>query len=266
MDTVLAILILIIFVLILPVIIIYIDINDVYKYRVKQKTAEDQNIVYTVKTNGVKISLSKEDINKINVQAAKEDAEYFYNRRSCLLAKIKADKDKTDDIIRQKVLSELLKTRIINLQELEKVDFIYNNGKLRSDEEVARYEQYFAFEKERENFDTERHIVNFIAFTLPFTITLIATTFSVTDRTIGVCLGVILGGFIGLIGMLIGYRINIDNAKTYGIPDNDPRVQEEKLKFKIGVASSVAAGASVFHKTKRAASDLGNVDKWSEMK
>jgi len=66
--------------------------------------------------------------------------------------------------------------------------------------------------------------------------------------------------------MIIGYNINISNAKYYCIPDDDPRVIDEKRKRAVGIASGIAAGVSVGKHAKKNTKELLNPDSWNKNK
>lgn len=227
------------------------------------KAPEDHN---SISFSGVKINLTKDEIAAIDRQIFLEDLELFNSEKRQLIKQMEYDLETTRDIIKRKVLAELLNKRMLSQQELDEVKFLYNNGKLRSEEEIRKHKIFMMHEKDRENYDNERHKINTLAFFLPFLIVGGITFFLCNDIIFGIPLGLLFGLSAGFIGMLFGYDINIENAKTYGIPDNDPRVQDEKLKKKIGIASGVAAGVSMYHNTKKAVKDIGNVDSWSQMK
>jgi hypothetical protein len=76
--------------------------------------------------------------------------------------------------------------------------------------------------------------------------------------------------FFGLIGAMIGMLCsnskNIKNAKEYGIKEGNETLEREKLNQKIGIASTIATGASLYHNTKEMMKNIGNVDSWKKMK
>lgn len=258
---------LITFIIFVVVIIICIIVNNTYtppKCGNYCKVNTDSSL--DVKTNGVDINLTKEDLAEIEHQLILEDIERHNVEQEALITKMKKDRETTSDLIRQKVLDKLLSMRTINQTELDRVKFLYNNGKLRSNEEVEDYDRKITYEKERENYNKERHSVNFAAFMIPFLAVGLITMIACNDILFGLPLGLLFGLMAGFFGMLIGYSININKAKEYGIPDDDPRVQDEKLKRKIGIASGVAAGISIYHNTKNTVKDIKNVDSWKEMK
>ena len=219
-----------------------------------------------VKTNGVNINITKEDLAKIKCKLLYEDIQKFKIEKETLLTEMKKDRETTEDLIRQKVLDKLLNIEISNKTELERVIFLYNKGELRSNEEVENYDKQLLYETERINFDQERHKVNFAAFVIPFLSVGLITMIACNDILFGIPLGLLFGLIGGFFGTLIGYKINLNKAKEYGIPDDNPSVQNEKLKHKIGVASGIAAGISIYHNTKNTIKDIKNVDSWKEMK
>ena len=222
------------------------------------------------KINGVNIHLTEAEIAEMNRKKREKEFMDFNFERERLLEIIKTDADCSDELIRRKVLEELSKTEVKTPTDLEHLKYLYNDGNLRSNEEVEAQERYVKYADKRKNYNTERHTVNVIAFLAPFSIVLVIATAWLCNGGLVLLIALIIGLvpalIAGMIGMMIGYSININNAKKYGISDRDPRVQKEKLKRKVGVASSIAAGASMAKSTKKAIKDIGNVDSWPKMK
>lgn len=67
-------------------------------------------------------------------------------------------------------------------------------------------------------------------------------------------------------GCLISYTVNIHRAKSYDIPDNDPRVQNERYKRKAGAIATAVGAAYIFKKTKDGVKDIMNPDGWKKIK
>ena len=166
----------------------------------------------------------------------------------------------TNDLVRKKVLEEMMKINIESRSDYERVEYLYNDGNLRSNEEVELFNKIEATKAERENYDKERHKTNVFAFLIPFVIGTMLGVAIMDDWFFGLPVGLVIGGFAGLIGMAIGHSINIKKAQEYCIPDNDPRVIDEKQKQTVTVVSTGLAGASVIHNTKKAVKDVTNVD------
>ena len=197
----------------------------------------------TMKVNGVDIRLSDSELEELRRKQQAEEYEQLRKDRDILISRIKLDRDRTDDLIRRKVLEEILRHNIVTRSDYEKVEFLYKDGQLRSNEEVERQNKFEETKQNRENFDKERRKVNLLAFFIPFIVGLCIGIAAVGDWFFGIPIGLILGGFAGLIGMAIGHSINIKNAKEYCISDNDPRVTDEKINRTVSIVSTVGAGA-----------------------
>ena len=197
------------------------------------------------------------------------------------LARLQADEIKLKGILKkardsckdnQKLskYDEILAIEVNKQEDLERIIFLFNNGDFRTEDEISEYNLYMKYEKNRKNFDTERHRVNFFAFFIPFT-TVFCLVFFSSDYLrdlwfIGIPIALTAALFVGCIGMIIGYSVNISNAKVYGIPDNDERVTKERLKRGIGIASTAVSIGATVKSVKKAAKDISNVDAWKEFK
>lgn len=213
--------------------------------------------------NGVSIDLSQEEVNKINEQ---KDRENLIRAAESLKEIIRDDMENTSDTIRKKILYNLCRRIIETKDDLQEVDFIYNNGKLRSNEEVEYYKKWKANEENRNNFNDERHTRNVLCFILPFFITFILICACLGDFALGAPIALVIALFTAMIGSIIGNSINISKAKEYCIDDDDPRLQSEKIKLDIGITSTILTGYSIGRHTKQSGKDLLNVDSWKEMK
>lgn len=146
--------------------------------------------------------------------------------------------------------------------------YLFNDGDLRPEEEVWEIMNY-RYAKNNDNlynFNKERHIVNTLAFFVPFGFIFFVIMIASKWEILVLPIAIIAALFISMIVMLIGNKHNIDTAEAYGIPDNDQSLENEKLKNKIGLASSAIAAGSIIHNTKKAIKDITNVDSWKEMK
>ena len=121
-----------------------------------------------------------------------------------------------------------------------------------------------------DSFEISRHIVNTLSFWIPSITVFCLVFFLVKDfkrvPLIGVPISLIPALFAGGIGLIIGNHINIDKADTLEIPPDNPMVQNEKMKEKIGIFSMFTAGISSYQHTKKAVKDITNVDSWKEFK
>lgn len=216
--------------------------------------------------NGVKIHLSDEEIEKIKQKEKEKAIRQFNKEKKELLDYIKSDIEYCDDIIKKKVLKELLNHPLETQADYERLKYIYNYGQLRSNEEVKHYDRYVNTKEQRENYDNERHRVNLLAFVIPFISVFIIVYAATGFPLFGVPLGFIIGGFAGYIGMIIGYNINISKAKEYCISDTDPSVIDEKRKRAVGIAAGIAAGTSIGKHAKKNTKELLNPDSWNKNK
>lgn len=229
----------------------------------------------TVKQNGVYITLTpeeyelyknshkhKEEPKKDSLDISAVNKELDENIRIVL----KRCKDK----IKIKVLLELLDIKVSDENDLDYKLWLFNAGELRTNDEVMEYNYNIECIKHQLDFDKERHITNILAFFIPFIIVFLLVFFGVRSFRemwfIGIPVSLIPAGFAGIIGSVIGYSINISNAKEYGLPDNDPRVQSEHLKRKVAIASGAISTVATTRHTKRAVKDFANVDSWKEFK
>ena len=221
----------------------------------------------TLEINGVKIHFTNEELEKIKQQEKQEELKKFNNNKKNLLDQIKTSIKNCDDIVKKKVFEELLKFPLETQADYDRLKYIYNNGSLRSNEDVKHYDYYISTEKQRANFDKERRKVNILAPLLSFIIAFILV-FAICkgDVLFGLPFGFIFGCLAAYLGTLLGYKINLSNAKDCCIQDNDPRVIDEKRKRAVGIAAGVVSGISIGRHAKSNAKELLNPDSWKEMK
>ena len=213
------------------------------------------------KVNGVTIYVSDEEL-KEQEQIIKDN---FIIKKDELRNRIKNDMDATDDCIRKKVLNEILNIPIFVESDYERVKFMYNNGRLRTNSEVHNYDLSKTYTTRRQEYDRSRHKTNIIAFWGPFIPTMVIFCLIFNDIMF-FPVALFFALIAGFIGMMIGYKINIDDAKTYELPPNDPSVVDEKRKFTSGVVGGIGAAGSIVHNTKKTVKDISNVDDWKKRK
>lgn len=228
-----------------------------------KKPPEDRN---NIKINGVNIHLSDEEKQEIERQKEEQERQQFVSAKDYLISVIYEDFEKTEDIIRKKVIEKLFDIKIETIDDLAKLDLLYNDGKLRSNEEADCIERFFRYQKEREQYDEKRHKVNAYSFLIPFISVFVITCLLVRDIFAGPLLGLTFGLIASLIGMFIGHDSNIKDAEEYGIPKDDPRVIDEILKRRASIAALVGTAVIAGHHSKKAVKDFVNVDGWEEMK
>lgn len=228
---------------------IYLDQKSYEEYR-KKKADEEQRVIE--EQNAEQEIIREEFKNLVSELKDKIYKSYLY----------------CNDNIDKQVFNSLLQTEIKNETDYERLQFVYNDGKLRSNEEVNDYDWQIQCQKYRENFNTERHKVNIIAFFLPFTLTFTFFTALLWKswRYISLLPSAFLAFIAGHIGMIVGYKINLSNAELYGIPKDDPAVKAERIKKTSAVIGGAVAAGSIIHHTKSAVKDITNVDGWKEMK
>lgn len=213
------------------------------------------------KINGVTIYVSDEEL-KEQEQIIKDN---FIIKKDELRNRIKNDMDATDDCIRKKVLNEILNIPIFVESDYERVKFMYNNGRLRTNSEVHNYDLSKTYTTRRQEYDRSRHKTNIIAFWGPFIPTMLIFCLIFNDIMF-FPVALLFALIAGYIGMMIGYKTNVDNAKNFELPANDPSVIDEKRKFTSGVVGGIGAAGSIVHNTKKTVKDISNVDDWKKMK
>ena len=227
---------------------------------------EIKNVPETMYVNGVRIQVSETEKEQIRQKEITEKHKKFEAEKRVLLSDIKNHLKYTDDIIKKKVLQELLKHPVNEQKDLDRLAYLYNDGELRSNEEIKKYDKYIANQKARDNFEKDRHKINILCSLVPCLIG-IAVGFLVFNIPIlNVLFAIVFGSLFGLLGSMLGNKINIESANSIGIPDDDPRVVDEKRKRAVGIAASAISGVAISKHAKQAAKDFLNVDSWKELK
>lgn len=197
--------------------------------------------------------------------------EYFSDKdfeegRKLLLEAIDNDRKKTTDVKKQGFLFELSQHPINTVEDLLEVDYLYNDGKLRSYEEVSFRNSYNATQEKRDNYDEIRHKNNAKHFVIPFVVTFIGVLVIVRDIICGPILALPLAFIAAYIGMIVGYKKNVDIAKSLYITKEDPRVRNEIHKKNAAIAAGVTSAVIISKHLKKAVKNVQNVDSWEEMK
>lgn len=209
--------------------------------------------------NGVPVQITDEEIKQQSIRDFEEAV-----RR--LKSAIKQDMENTDDNVRKKVLENLYQRSIHTQTALCELDYLYNDGHLRTNEEVKIHNEWKQYSTQRENYNEECHKRNILYWLIPFIIVFVIVMCIFDWFILGIPIALIAGLVAAVIGSLIANSINIKRGEDYHVDEFDTRFQQEKLNKKIGIASSIAAGYSIGKNTKRATKDLLNVDSWKEMK
>lgn len=211
------------------------------------------------KINGVNITLTDSEIK----EQKKLIEDEFKSRRDELKNKIQKDRDETEDYVRKRVLDGILCRSMFTESDYERTKFMYNDGRLRSNEEVANYDRFQSYTKERANYTKECKKNNAIGFWIPFLIVFIFFCLLFHDIMF-LPVSLLFGLIAGFIGLMIGYKTNIRNAKTYGVSSDDPVLKNEKAKFSTGVISGTVAAGLIIHNTKKNAKELMDVNSWEK--
>ena len=250
------------------IVIIFLVIGIIILFFISNSSKPPEQIRYYNKDNnsnfrkihGVNIYVSDEELKEQQKLVNNE----FNNRKENLRNRIKNDMNSTDDYIRKKVLEQMLNIPIFVESDYERVSFMYNNGLLRSNDEVHNFDLKKTYHTRQAQYNRSRHKTNAIAFWVPFWIAflLFAALFGDIFFLPVALLFALIAGYIG---MMIGYSINIDEAKTYELPPNDPAVVDEKRKLTTSAIGGAIAAGSIIHNTKKAVKDVTNVDSWKEL-
>ena len=220
---------------------------------------EDKNNSF--KVNGVDITLTDEELKEQQKLVNDE----FNNRKENLRNKIRNDMNSTDDYVRKKVLEQILNIPIFVESDYERVSFMYNNGQLRSNDEVHNFDLKKTYHTRQAQYNRSRHKTNAIAFWAPFWGVFLISAAAFGD-VIFLPVALLFALIAGYIGMMIGYKINVDKATIYELPKDDPAVVDEKRKLTTSVVAGAVSAGSIVHNTKKAVKDVTNVDSWKELK
>lgn len=235
------------------------------------KFVKDNDI--NIKQNGMTITLTPEEFKKFKennkpIEHPEDNKLDIYAVNKELDDNIRTVMKNCDDRIKRKVLLGLLDIKVNNENDLDYKLWLFNAGDLRTNEEVMEYNYSIECVKHQKNFNKERHLVNVAAFFIPFLIvfTIVFFAIGIDMWFISIPVALVPAGFAGIIGSIIGYSINISNAKEYGLHDSDPRVQAERTKRGVAIISGVVGAGSTIRHTKKAVKDFSNVDTWKEFK
>ena len=235
-----------------------------------------------IKQNGVEITLTsseyrkylEEQKKKIEEQKAieRENAnkahEAFLNKNKELNNNIEITINNCNDIVIKKVLESILEITPETEEALDTKIWLFNNGKLRTNEEVNSHEKEIYNAKHREVYDAERHLITFLSCIISFILTFVISALALPADLdeLRFVIAAWLGLIGGLIGSAIGHTINIANAEDYGLPLSHPSVEKERIARGIDIAGVAIGSASAIKNAKNAAKDITNVDGWKEFK
>lgn len=167
-------------------------------------------------------------------------------------------------------LQKLLNIPIKCYSDLEYVTWLFNNGDLRTEEEIKELEEdeynnwYLSSgEYERDCFNNKT-LFGWGGFLIVFPIVLLKLWDSLLIFAIPIAL--LAGLTTSLIGMTIATHINIKKAINHNVPINHPRFQHDRTEMDIAKAGTIASIVHIGHKTKNSIKDFTNVDSWKELK
>lgn len=184
--------------------------------------------------------------------------------RAYLTERMLDDYENTSEKSKKAFLYYLLKIDITEERKFERVIFAYNDGNLRSYEELAAYDKRTEHKFLFNNFNVIRHVVNIIFILTPFG--LVMKKILKIDNILIIPLGLLLSLTVSYIGSLIGNTININLADSCGISDTDPMIAKEKFKRQTGIYAGLISCFSIFHHSKKAIKEIADVDSWKELK
>lgn len=237
---------------------------------------------YKVVVNGQKVVLNEQEYQcyidnamterhkkeQQRLDAIQKDKEDFENLIVILRKCIKEAFDNCNDLVKKKVYQALLESKIENHMDYDKVCFLYNNGNLRTAEEVDEYNKQIRNTIKNESYNFDRHVINFMCFIIPFAFTFFVLYTSVFKELFfwRIPFSIMPAIFFSIIGLAIGGSINISRAENYEISLDDPRVKSERAKRAAAITGAVTSAVGTVHCIKSAAKDIGNPDGWKEMK
>lgn len=182
--------------------------------------------------------------------------------RAYITERLKTDYENSSDVNKKAYLYYLLRIDITDERKFQRVIFAYNDGNLRSYEELAIYDKqhkhYFIFS----HFNIIRHLINLFFILTPFGI-MMKKTLKV-DNILLIPFGLLLSLILAYIGSLIGCTININLADSCGIAETDGMVAKEKFKRKVGIYSGIFSFFSISHHAKKSIKDIADVDSWKK--
>lgn len=202
---------------------------------------------------------------------AKKGRREFDRKKERLFKSLKSEASKCSGSDRA-FIESLVKTEIRNDRDIERLEakyraFVLHHGNMPMvEQEMKMYDSI----NDRNDYESSRHVVNFLHFLVPF-VAVFCLIFFPLQKESGVWfltapVALIGGGFAALIGMIIGYSVNIARAGEYGLADDDPMVMDERRKRTAGIIATIVSGGSIFRHTKKTVKDIENVDGWKEMK
>ena len=167
-------------------------------------------------------------------------------------------------------LTKLLKMDIKTKQDFEYVDWLFNDGLLRTEDEIKARQKfeyntkYLNSGQYAEDCFINKTVYGTFGFFLPFTLSLLI--FWKKLGFLSFIPATFIGLFLSIVGMVIATEQNITRAKEHDVPINHPRLQHDLNERNIAKAAGIISAISIGKHTKKAIKDVTNVDSWKEFK
>ena len=199
-------------------------------------------------------------------QPTEQDLRLFNEQKTDLIELLKYDMQNREDLHEKMFINYLLNQKIENTDDLKRILFAYNEGNLISYEDLYLYDKQTKHKSLIRNYNAIRHIVNTMFTLVPMSI-IIYETVQISKKNIVLFpLGIMFALIAAIFFSIAGNSFNIGLAHICGIPDSDERVQSERLKRKVGIASGIISTFSIGKNIKNGLKDIADVDSWKEMK
>jgi len=174
-------------------------------------------------------------------------------------------------------MKKLLTVQISTEEELDYTEWLFNDGNLRTNEEIRQRQQSLENTKYVLSGDLKSDCAKRTYFfsLIPFFITcgiIVLWFYRASYHNWGPALffglpvGIVVGGFVGLIGSAIAHNINSSAAKNLNVPEADYITRLEKVKMGVSIGAAVGAAAHTVSHAKKSVKDITNVDVWKEIK
>lgn len=203
----------------------------------------------------------------------KEDVKSFRKRIQTEISYLKNldspdVKEASDFLINE--LEGLYEMPINSKKELDYAEWLFNNGKLRTQSEIIQrrqdkrnYQYIKSGDYEMDCF-INKTLWGAGGFIIPAAICIAKWWKSMW--VFSIIPAIFIGGISSLIGMYIASEMNVERAKKYKVPPDHPRYIHDKNEMTVAKAAGVISAVSVGKHTKKAIKNVANVDSWKEFK
>lgn len=147
-------------------------------------------------------------------------------------------------------MKKLLQEKIESEEDYKFIVWKYNNGFLRTQDEISNYYKYKINQEYLQSgqYDRDRHSNNLLAYICPFILTfsLVMTLLYKKINLFALPFALMAALIAAIIGSIISYSDNIKTAKMLNIPDSYTGVREERLKRTtafVGLGAATIKGA-----------------------